>query len=130
APWISRETLRLRWGKPRDWDASAPLPRPRRVDDRERAEALLVRVDARIERAAPRARDDVDRFRRLAAGAHRPEDLLEIHNVDVVVDDDGVATQVRAGMHARRRVTDLPRVTGVPLADLDRVEETRAADLV
>src|SRR5207247_6170525 len=130
APAVERLLLRRGRRKLRERELVQPLPRPCRVDDRARAEALLVRMDARIERARPRARDDVDRFGRLAARAHGPEDLLEVHDVDIVVDDDRVAAEVRAGVHARGGVADLARVARVALLDRDRVEEPRPADLV
>src|SRR4051812_2806812 len=38
-----------------------PLERAARVDDESRVEALLVRMDRRIQRAAPGALDEVDR---------------------------------------------------------------------
>src|SRR3989441_3230418 len=131
-PAPARQSLALGLGRRelRDREAVAPLPGPRRVDDRARAEALLVRMDARVERARPRARDDVDRLGGLAPRAHRPEHLLEIHDVDVVVDDHGVAAEIRPGVDARRGVPHLARVTRVALVDRDRVEQARAADLM
>ena len=78
----------------------------------------------RIERPTPRPRNDVDRLSRLAAGAHGPEHLLEIHHVDIVVDHDGVAPEIGAGVNARGRVPDLARMARVALLDRDRVEET------
>src|SRR5919201_3286199 len=130
APALVRAALRFRSRQLRNGEPVTPLPGPRRVDDRARAEALLVRMHARIEGTAPRARDDVDRLGRFAPRADGPEHLLEVHDVDVVVYDDRVAPEVRAGVHARRGVSDLPRVSGVPLADRDRVEQTRSPDLV
>src|SRR5206468_580311 len=102
-------------------EAVAPLERPRRVDDRAGAEALPVRVDAWVERAAPRARDDVDRLGGLAARADRPHDEFQVHRVDVVVDDDRVAAEVRPGVDARGRMPDLAGVPRVALLDRDHV---------
>src|SRR6267142_3658661 len=107
-----------------------PLERTRRVDDRARAVALAVLRDARVERSAPRALDDVDRFDRIRARAHRPDDVVQVHDVDVVVDDDDVAAEVRPGMDGRREMPDLTSVSGVALLDAHGVEEPRAADLV
>src|SRR5919204_6271838 len=85
APALERPPFCFRSRELRNGELVHPLPRARRVDDRARAEALAVRMDARIKGPRPRARDDVDRLRRLAARAHRPQHLLEIHHVDVVV---------------------------------------------
>src|SRR5438552_17707912 len=60
APALERATLRLRCGKLRDREAIAPLPRQRRIDDHERAENHLDRVDERNEQDATRAREDED----------------------------------------------------------------------
>src|SRR5207247_8476701 len=128
APALEGLALGLGRRKLRDREPIAPLPGPRRVDDRPRAEALLVRMDTWVERARPRARDDVDRFGRLAARAHRPEHLLEVHDVDVVVDDDRAATEVRPGVDARRGMSDLARGTRPSMAHASRIGHARAAD--
>src|SRR5439155_5931032 len=108
----------------------APLEGPGGVDDGPRAVALAILRDPRVERSAPCALDDVDRFDRIRARAHRPDDVVQVHHVDIVVHHDHIAAEIRTRVHGRRKVTDLARVAGVALLDADRVEETRAADLV
>src|SRR5438045_201531 len=112
------------------WKVRAPLEWPGRVDDRARAVALAVLRYARVERSAPRSLDDVDGVDWIRTRAHRPHDVVQVHHVDVVVDDDDVAPEVRAGVHGRREMTDLARVSRVALLDAHRVEEARTADLV
>ena len=50
------------------WEVFNPLVGSRRVDDRAGVEALLGRMNDRIEGAAPAATKDVDVFDRIAAG--------------------------------------------------------------
>src|SRR5438132_11191322 len=107
-----------------------PLPRPGRVDDRPRAVALAVLRDARVERTAPRAFDDVDGLHRVGPRAHGPDDVVEVHHVDVVVDDDDVAAEVRARVPGRGEVSHLAGMPRVALLDAHGVEEPRATDLV
>src|SRR5437879_6178224 len=108
----------------------APLEWPGRVDDRARVVALPILRYTRVERSTPRALDDVDRFDRIRAGAHRPDNVVQVHHVDVVVDHDHVAAEVRARVHRRGEVPGLTRVSGVALLDALGVEEARAADPV
>src|ERR1051325_9806935 len=95
----------------------APLVRARRVDQRARAEALLLARDRRVERAAPAAVDDLDRARRVAARAERPDDFVGLRDVNVVVDHDDVAPEVRPGAALARDHRGLAGVAGIALAD-------------
>src|SRR5581483_10410054 len=100
-----------------------PLERLRGVYYGPRAEALLVRRDDRVERAAPGAANDVNVARRLAAGGQRPQHLVGVVDVHVLVYHDHVAPQVRARATLRRHVRRLLRVARVALADADDDEE-------
>src|SRR6185503_3450727 len=63
------------------------LPRPARVDDGARVPRDALR-QARVERAAPVAPDEVDVLGGIAARAHRPQHLVEVGGIDVVVHHD------------------------------------------
>src|SRR6185369_11925011 len=75
-----------------------PFERPAGVDQRARAEAFFRARDDRVERAAPAASHDVDRLLRIDARTDRPEHVVDVGNIDVVVDDDGVAAEIGAGL--------------------------------
>src|SRR5262249_61011884 len=63
---------------PPEWDAG--------VDDHARVATVGVAVVAhRVERRAPAAVDDVDLLARIAARAHRPDHVVEVGRIDVLV---------------------------------------------
>src|SRR5437016_8197350 len=105
------------------------LEGPAGVDDRARVPGDALR-QTRIERPAPGAAQDVDVLGRVAARAHRPEDLVEVRRVDVVVDDHHEAAEVGARLAACGQQRRLLRMAGVGLLDRDDVEHARAARLV
>src|SRR5579884_1586968 len=107
-----------------------PLPGSGGVDDRARVEAPLPGGDDRIERPAPAAPQDVDIPLRIAAGADRPHHVLQVHHIDVVVDDDHEAAEVRAGVALRGDDRGLLGVSGVPLPDRDHREQPGPPHLV
>src|SRR5512132_49563 len=76
----------------------APFPRPYCLDNQPRVKALLPRLNDWIERTAPAATQQVDRRRRVGARADRPHHFVGIGNVDIIIDDNNVATEVSAGM--------------------------------
>ena len=53
------------------------------------------RTHHRIENIRAGVIDERDRADRIAARADRPHDIFEVHDIDVVVDDDHVACRVR-----------------------------------
>src|SRR5207253_9195206 len=70
------------------WELVSPFPRTGRVDDEAGVEALLTDGDDRVQRPAPRALDQVEVLLRLRARAHRPDDVVQVRDVDVLVNDD------------------------------------------
>src|SRR4030095_6533810 len=61
------------------------------------AEAFFVRAYHRIERAAPGAADKIYVVRRIRPRAHRPQHVVHVVGIDVVIDDDDVASEICAG---------------------------------
>ena len=59
---------------------------------------------------APGALDDVDRLLGIGPRAHRPDHVVQVGHVHVLVDDDDVAAEVGARVAHRRDVAGLARV--------------------
>ncbi len=78
----------------------------------------------------PGAFDELDRFLGVGAGEHRPQQVLEIGDVDILIDHDDVFRRVGGGAALRGDVAGLHRMTGIFLPDRDTVQHARAADLV
>ena len=97
---------------------------------RELRRSLLGVVAHRIERRAPAAVDDVDLIARVAARAHRPDHVVEVGRVDVVVDHDGPAIVVGAGVAVRGHHRGLLGVAAVQRLDRDHQHEAAAAGLM
>src|SRR5205823_6648039 len=106
----------------------APLPGAGRVDDEPAVEALLPGLDGRVEWAAPGAVDDVQAPLRIGARADRPDHLVQVGDVDVIVDDHRDAAEVSTAPALAGNVPGLACVAGVALLDGDHVEEPAAAD--
>src|ERR1700694_5641965 len=103
---LPRQPRGLRRGSVDLGEFVAPVPRPAGVDDRpavgEVALGLALRLDAWIERGAPGIVDDVDGGGGIGTRQHRPDQLLQVGYVDVVIGYDDVATRIGAGMaHGR-----------------------------
>src|SRR2546423_14571021 len=91
----------------------------------------VARQIQRIALRGPRLVDDVDVGRRLEARAHRPEHLVEVAGVDVLVDHDGPFARVGAAEAVRRNVQRVARMAWIALADLHDAESGgRGADVV
>ena len=88
--------------------------------------ADLVARDAWIERAAPGAAKDFDRLGGIGAAAEHPQEFFRIGDVDVVVDYDDVAAEVRARAALARNHARLTRMTGVTLLDRNNGQESAA----
>src|SRR5262249_21146145 len=71
-----------------------PFPGSGRVDDQSTVEAFLAGLDGWIQRTAPGPMDDVEAALGVRARTHRPDDLVEVRDVDVFVDHHGDATEV------------------------------------
>src|SRR5262245_54045593 len=112
-------------------DVRKRLPAPERnagVDHHARVASIDVAVIAhRIERRAPATVDDVDLVARIAARAHRPDHVVEVGRVDVVVDDDGPAVAIGAGVTMGRHHAGLLGVAAIELLDRYRQHEAAAA---
>src|SRR6185436_18640037 len=103
-----------------------PLVGTCRVDYGARAVADFVAWDTRVERTAPGASEDFDRLRRIGAAAERPQKFFGVGDVDVVIDHDHVAAEIRARAALARDQARLARVAGIALLDRDDREESPA----
>jgi hypothetical protein len=83
-----------------------------------------------VGRRIPGAVDELDRLRRISAGRHRPQQMIEIGNVDVVVDHDDIFRCIGGCTALRGDMAGLHGVAGIALGDRDAVKQPRAADLV
>ncbi len=112
----------------------APVPRAASVDDGaaigEVALRLALGLDARVERRRPSIMDDVDRGRGIGSGEHRPDQLLEVRHIDVVVGDDHVATCIGTRVAHGGDVSRLDGVPRVALLDRDAEQQPCGADFV
>src|SRR6516225_6822061 len=52
------------------------------------------RLDPRIERRRPGIVNNIDRSGRIGAGNQRPDDLLQVRHVDIIVDNDGITAAI------------------------------------
>src|SRR5437867_5863495 len=71
-----------------------PLERTAGVDHGAGVETLLARLDARIERAAPAAAQNLDGLHRIGAACQRPEYVEGVGRINIFVDDDDVPAKV------------------------------------
>ena len=76
----------------------APFPRPHRFDNHPRIMALLSGRYDRIEWSTPSAPQNIDRRRGVGTRRHRPKHFIDIGDIDVLVNDDNVASQIGAGV--------------------------------
>jgi len=104
---------------------SATRARPGRVKDRARIEALLGWMNDRVERPAPTAAQNIDISLGLTAGRHRPDYIVGVRGIDIVVNDHDKAAQVGARMALRRDDRGLFCMAGIAL--LDRNDHHQAA---
>src|SRR5258705_12952771 len=100
-----------------------PLVGPSGIDHRARAVADPIARNARVERPAPCAAQDLDRLNWIGAATERPEKFFRIGNVHVVVDYDDVAAKIRARAALARNHAGLTRMTGVTLLDRNNGQE-------
>ena len=110
------------------------MPGPAGVDHRPAvgvvAHRLALRLDTRIKRRRPGVADDVDGRGGVRAREQRPNELLEIGHVDIVVDHDHVAPAIGADVAHGRDMAGLFGVAGITLVDRDREQEPGVADLM
>ena len=76
----------------------APFPRPHRFDNHPRIMTLLSGRYDRIEWSTPSAPQNIDRRRGVGTRRHRPKHFIDIGDIDVLVNDDNVASQIGAGV--------------------------------
>src|SRR5262245_39209336 len=80
---------------------------------------LLRRVLCRIQPSAPGITQDVDVIDRIAATAHRPNNLIHVGGIDVLVDGNDPLSVIRAARDLRGESECLRRVTGIALLERD-----------
>src|SRR5262245_6987825 len=107
-----------------------PLVRPARVNDRARTVTLPGLRNDRIERAAPTAADDLDVFRRIRARRQRPEHVIRVRHINVIINDDHVTSEITAGVAVGRDHPGLTRVARITLLDRNNRQQARAARFV
>ncbi len=112
----------------------APVPGLAGVDERHGMRHVADRAPLGGQRGigarVPRARDELDRFLGIGAREHRPKQVIEIGDVDIVVDHHDVFRGIGGGAALRCDVRGLHRVARIALRDRERVQHARAADLV
>src|SRR5437660_12839774 len=74
-----------------------PFIRPAGIDDSARAVSLLTFGNDGIQRAAPTAPNGFNVDLRLLTRRQRPEHIVRVGYVDVVINHDNVATEITAG---------------------------------
>src|SRR2546426_2336394 len=108
----------------------APFPRAGRIDHKPRVEALLPRRNDGIQRPAPGSLDEVVVLLRLGPRAHRPDHVVEIRHVNVLIYHDDQAAQIGAGVAHRGDVAGLASMAGIALSDGDGNQQPSAARLM
>src|SRR5581483_6372103 len=115
-PQLARAAAHLR-------EAVLPQKRPHGVEDGSAVGVIprfaLLRRHAWVQRGAPAAGDDFDVARRVHPRFHRPQHLLEVRGVDVLVHDHHVASIARPGRAGDDGMPGLLGVAGVALANGD-----------
>src|SRR4029079_9501963 len=90
--------------------------------------AWIVRaIGHRVERRRPAATQDLHALARIAARAHRPDHLVHIGGIDVVVHHHDEAIDIGAGVALRGDEAGLPGVAGILLLDRDGKPEPAAS---
>ena len=102
----------------------APLVGPGSVDDRARIEAFSLFGNGRIERTAPTAANDIDVFR-LGARRQGPDDVVGVVDIDVVIDDDYISSQISSWAALACDQRRLFGVTGIALLVILMIEKKR-----
>src|SRR5262245_44950076 len=106
-----------------EWDAS--------IDHDAGIAAVVLSVVAhRVERRTPAPMNDIDLIARIAARAHRPDYVVEVGRIDVIVDHDGPAVVVGARMAMRGDHGGLLGMAAVERLDRDHEQEPAAAGFV
>src|SRR4029077_14772780 len=94
-----------------------PLIGTSRIDNGPRAETFLVLGDDRIQRAAPSPANKIHVLDWIDPRAHGPKDIIHVVNIDVVIDDDYISSQVSPGPALGSNHSRLLRMPGVTLLD-------------
>ena len=87
------------------------------------------RTHHRIEKIRAGMVEERDRADRIAARAHRPHHVFEVHDIDIVVDDDHVAGGVRRLEELGGNDRGLARLAVVGLLETDQGQKIRPARL-
>ena len=83
----------------------------------------------RIEKIRAGVVEERDRADRIAARAHRPHDVFEVHDIDIVVDDDNVTRRMRRLKELRSDDRRLARLTVIGLLETDQGQQICRARL-
>src|SRR5262249_3735111 len=112
----------------------APVPGLAGIDQRDRvgdvAGLAPLGRDRGIGIRVPRTGDELDRLLGIGAGDHRPQHVVEIGQVDVVIADHDIFRGVGRTAALGSDVRGLHRVARIALRDRHRVQHARGADLV
>src|SRR5262249_52029933 len=94
-----------------------PFVGPRRIDNRPGAMTDLIAGNARIERTAPGAAQDINRLSWIRTAAESPQHLFGIADIHIIVHHNHVAAEVGAGAALARNQSSLPCMTWIALLD-------------
>src|SRR5260221_988042 len=122
--------IKLLAGTRLDRERIAPRPWLAGVDDDAGVARVLVAVGHGIERGAPASPQHLDVLARIEPRAHRPDHLVHVGRIDVVVDHNHPAVRVSAGVALRCDQAGLLGMAAVHLLDGDGEPKPAAARLM
>src|ERR687889_1399479 len=99
------------------WKAITPLIGPNRFNDHARIMSFLPRLNDWIQGATPCATQNVHRGCRIGASSDRPNNLIYVGDIDVLIDNNHVSTQVGTHMTLRRDQSSLLCMAWITLLD-------------
>src|SRR5438132_7891105 len=130
APLLLRGTAHFRTRFRDRGKLAHPFIRPARIDDGARAVTLLTFRNDWIKRPAPTAPNCFNVDLRIRARRQRPQHIVRIGYVDVIIDYDHVTTEVSARVAVGGNHSRLLCVTGIALLDRNDRQKPRATGFV
>ena len=124
---LAHEVVDFLAGAHHDREGVAAFERLAGVDDDAGVARIVVRVSHRVERGRPAAAQGLHALARIEPRAHRPDHLVHVGWIDVVVDHDDEAVGVGAGVALRGDQPRLFGVAGILLLDRDGEPQPAAA---
>src|SRR4030095_8010406 len=118
-PFLRIFIARVRADRARRGEFIAPVPRPHSFDNHPRIMALLSGRYDRIEWYTPSAPQNIDQRRGVGTRRHRPQRFIDMGDIDVLVNDDNVASQIGAGVALAGDESGLLRMARISLFDRD-----------